>query len=309
MGCSQTCLVANGVGASEERVWFIPPRPQVWVRGHGGGHSHNASCVALEGAVFGKTARGCYEKRQVLIADPFGRGFPTNQAGRWGRGSPERLLLPRETRYLDLLHHVAELDQEFFRLLGSVRQPVEGLGELALQGEERVGLFPRPDLVLVPEEPTCAHLGLGTERGPCAAFPGVRSLQQPHRGVLLPLLPWGWEKGGLAISSGLPKPWIWDAQTRCASLATLFQEPGKSPVINYLSETSRLLGGCKQHAGFRVEMAPRLQNLTLRGHAVLLGMYEGQGEEVGWLPGCQREQRAENDLAALPPPEMLIKPR
>lgn len=69
------------------------------------------------------------------------------------------------------------------------------------------------------------------------------------------------------------------------------------------------MGGCKQHAGFRVEMAPRLQNLTLRGHAVLLGMYEGQGEEVGWLPGCQREQRAENDLAALPPPEMLIKPR
>lgn len=101
------------------------------------------------------------------------------------------------------------------------------------------------------------------------------------------------EKRGLATSSGLPKPWIWDAQTWCASLAALFQEPGKSPVINYLSETSRLLGGCKQHAGFRAEMTPRLQNLTLRGHAVLLGMYEGQGEEVG---GClavreSREQK------------------
>lgn len=48
----------------------------------------------------------------------------------------------------------------------------------------------------------CA-LGLGTERGPCAAFPGGRSLQQPHGGVLLPLLPWGWEgkKEGLATSS------------------------------------------------------------------------------------------------------------
>lgn len=134
---------------------------------------------------------------------------------------------------------------------------------------------------------------IGAGHGARSLCPGACSLQQPHRGVLLPLLPWGWEKGGLAISSGLPKPWIWDAQTRCASLATLFQEPGKSPVINYLSETSRLLGGCKQHAGFRVEMAPRLQNLTLRGHAVLLGMYEGQGEEVG---GClavreSREQK------------------
>lgn len=179
MGWSQTCLVANGVGASEERVWFIPPRPRVWVWGHGGGHSQNASWVALRGAVFGKTARGCYEKRQVLIADPFGRGFPTNQVGRWGRGSPERLLLPWETRYLDLLHHVAELDQEFFRLLGSVRQPVEGLGELALQGEERVGLFPCPDLVLVPEEPTCAHWGWARSVVPVTR--GVQPSAAPQR--------------------------------------------------------------------------------------------------------------------------------
>lgn len=54
-------------------------------------------------------------------------------------------------------------------------------------------------------------------------------------------------------------------------------------------------------------MAPRLQNLTLRGHAVLLGMWQGQGEEVGWLPGCQRAESRKRPCDT--PPEMLIKPQ
>lgn len=188
------------------RVWCIPPQPRVWVWGHGGGHSQNASGVALGGAVFGKTARGCYEKRQVLTADPFGRGFPRNQAGRRGRGSPDRLLLPRETRYLDLLHHVAELDQELFRLLGSVRQPVEGLGELALQEEEeRAGLFPHPDLVLVPEEPTCAHWGWARSAVPAPPSRGGAAFSSPMEASSCPCCPGG-GKGKRRVSHQLSCP-------------------------------------------------------------------------------------------------------
>lgn len=81
-----------------------------------------------------------------------------------------------------------------------------------------------------------------------------------------------------------------------------------SLVISYLLETSRLLGGCKQHAGFRAEMSPRLQNLTLRGHAVLLGMWQGQGEEVGWLPGCQRAESRKRPCGTASPGDVNKTP-
>jgi len=69
---------------------------------------------------------GYYEKAGADCG-PLWESTHQTKLGRWGRGLQQAahprgkgLLLGLETRYLDLLHHVAELDQELFCFLGSV---------------------------------------------------------------------------------------------------------------------------------------------------------------------------------------------
>lgn len=112
-------LTANVAVAGEQQVWSILSHPWIclWQRREGLGS------LLHDTGSFGSSSfwEGC---REVLIVGRFGR-VPTKPSQ--GRGLQRAahppgkgLLLGQETQYLDLLHHVAELDQELFRFLGSV---------------------------------------------------------------------------------------------------------------------------------------------------------------------------------------------
>lgn len=112
-------LTANVAVAGEQQVWSILLHPWLCLRQRREG----LGSLLHDTGSFGSSSfwEGC---GGVLIVGPFGRA-PTKP--RQGRGLQRAahppgkgLLLGQETQYLDLLHHVAELDQELFRFLGSV---------------------------------------------------------------------------------------------------------------------------------------------------------------------------------------------
>lgn len=100
----------NVVVAGEEQVWIHP-----WQRWEG-----LRALLFPPAAVFGR-GQGFFMESEVWA--PLGE-HPPNQA--WEEGQRmahpggKGQFLSLGTPYLDLLHHVAELDQEFLRLLGSV---------------------------------------------------------------------------------------------------------------------------------------------------------------------------------------------